>query len=315
MLSAKHTYSTTVKDFLQTFHQRTNVPEEELKAAYRKLPHKDRENPCVLLWLADLLSQSSHTWGAWLVCKERLIPDLQTIASESAHYERHAFRVISTVNYQMSNHANNMPFLVRAVDLDPDSFDLRVMLARTLGILGCPTEAKKQTLRASAIATRAPTAKIIDALYSTATALQVSPSFIFKGLIFLSQCGSGFTDSWTPEMKQLDAVQLVHAFLRSRSDPERELFGKDPNFGALVTIMVGTYKRLKHQRDAVAVYRLASSFVFGKALSLLPDPCWGCGAVPDTGRFHICAGCKSARFCTKECQKTAWKRHKNECNN
>jgi hypothetical protein len=38
--------------------------------------------------------------------------------------------------------------------------------------------------------------------------------------------------------------------------------------------------------------------------------CWGC----DKEGGLVCSRCKTARFCSAECQKQAWKQHKPDCN-
>ncbi len=38
--------------------------------------------------------------------------------------------------------------------------------------------------------------------------------------------------------------------------------------------------------------------------------CWGC----DNEGKLVCSRCKTARFCSAECQKKAWKQHKPDCN-
>ncbi|CAB9501496.1 expressed unknown protein [Seminavis robusta] len=44
------------------------------------------------------------------------------------------------------------------------------------------------------------------------------------------------------------------------------------------------------------------------------EHCNNCGKLKDeVERLQKCANCKSARYCSKECQKTDWKRHKKRC--
>jgi hypothetical protein len=38
--------------------------------------------------------------------------------------------------------------------------------------------------------------------------------------------------------------------------------------------------------------------------------CWGC----DSEAAMVCSRCRTARFCSAECQRKAWKQHKEECN-
>jgi hypothetical protein len=43
--------------------------------------------------------------------------------------------------------------------------------------------------------------------------------------------------------------------------------------------------------------------------------CHGChrNASPDEPRFKVCAGCRSLRYCSLECQRKDWAEHKGLC--
>ncbi|ETW06766.1 hypothetical protein, variant [Aphanomyces invadans] len=41
--------------------------------------------------------------------------------------------------------------------------------------------------------------------------------------------------------------------------------------------------------------------------------CMGCKTNPNNVPLKTCSQCKTALFCSKDCQKTAWKTHKHEC--
>jgi hypothetical protein len=39
--------------------------------------------------------------------------------------------------------------------------------------------------------------------------------------------------------------------------------------------------------------------------------CRSCGVAPE--KLMACSSCKKVRYCSRECQKADWKRHKEEC--
>ena len=54
-------------------------------------------------------------------------------------------------------------------------------------------------------------------------------------------------------------------------------------------------------------------FGFTKSKTHKTDPCATCGVIePADGgvKFVQCAGCRRTRYCTRECQKLDWKRHR-----
>lgn len=40
------------------------------------------------------------------------------------------------------------------------------------------------------------------------------------------------------------------------------------------------------------------------------DLCWGCG---EKKKVRCCAGCRLGRFCSQQCQKENWKKHRDHC--
>jgi len=57
-------------------------------------------------------------------------------------------------------------------------------------------------------------------------------------------------------------------------------------------------------------------FGFTKSATHLTDPCATCGVnEPTEGgvKFVQCAGCRRTRYCTRECQKLDWKKHRVQC--
>lgn len=61
--------------------------------------------------------------------------------------------------------------------------------------------------------------------------------------------------------------------------------------------------------------RTEPSIIMADPISSLQNQCWKCSAVPEAGStFKVCARCRKASYCSRDCQKADWKEHKkNDC--